>query len=891
MPPEGIRLLEPAASMFDRTIARIVAFCVRWRWPVLGIAMLLTAGSIWLTIEKFSINTDTATLIDARVPWRANEIAFDAAFPQRTGLIVAVVEAETAERAEDVAAGLVAALRDEPSIRSLRRPDAGPFFDRQGLLLLSMAELKKTTSGLVSRQAFLGPLAADPTLRGLMETLSLGLMGIRQGEAKLDELMRPMQALADTFEAVLAERNAQLSWRDLIGNDAPATQSHKRFVLAQPALDFSALQPAAIPIARMRAAIAGLNLEADGARVRLTGSAPLADDEFATVAEGAAINLVGTLLAVAALLFVALRSWKIIASVLLTLLAGLAITAGLGLTTVGELNLISVAFAVLFVGLGVDFGIQLAIRYRAERHEPGSFPARPGGAGPDVANALERAALAIGGSLALAAVSNLAGFFSFLPTAFRGVSELGLIAGMGMVVAFLASITLMPALIAIFRPGGEPDPVGYGALAAVDHWIERNRKGILVATALIVGGGLPLFLTIPFDANPMNLRNRGIESVSTFLDLNRDPETAANTIDVLVPSLDGARALSRRLEALPEVARTVSLATFLPEDQEQKLEIVQDTAFLLDAALNPSEVRSAPTDAETLAALGMMAAELDAMLASATPGQAATMRRLAASLKRLAAGPAEPRKKAGHATMDGFTRLMDRLRQLMTPEPITLDSLPQDLLADWRTSDGRVRIEAFPKGDANDTDLLRRFDAAVRALAPDATGTPVTIVESGRTVVRAFIEAGIFALLAVSAILFIALRNLKDVALTLGPLLVAGIMTLETAALIGLPLNFANIIALPLMFGVGVAFHIYYIVAWRSGDAEMLASSLTRAILFSALTTGVAFGSLCLSSHPGTASMGTLLAISLVYTLLAAFVIVPAVLGPPRRAVQAKAAA
>ena len=187
----------------------------------------------------------------------------------------------------------------------------------------------------------------------------------------------------------------------------------------------------------------------------------------------------------------------------------------------------------------------------------------------------------------------------------------------------------------------------------------------------------------------------------------------------------------------------------------------------------------------------------------------------------------------------------------------------------------------FPRGNSNDNGVMDAFAAAVRGVAPHATGAPITVAEAGRTIVRAFLEAGLFAFVAIFAILYVAMRSVKDVALALGPLVLAGIMSLEAAELLGLSLNFANIIALPLMFGVGVAFHIYYLIAWRKGVADMLASSLTRAIFFSSLTTGIAFGSLCLSSHPGTASMGKLLALSLFFTLLAAFIIVPAFLGPP----------
>ena len=168
------------------------------------------------------------------------------------------------------------------------------------------------------------------------------------------------------------------------------------------------------------------------------------------------------------------------------------------------------------------------------------------------------------------------------------------------------------------------------------------------------------------------------------------------------------------------------------------------------------------------------------------------------------------------------------------------------------------------------------------AAAPTASGGPISILESGRTVIRAFFEAGAYALLSIAILLWIALRRFTDVLLTIIPLLLAGVVTLEICVLIGLPLNFANIIALPLLLGIGVAFKIYYIMAWRAGQTKLLQSSLTRAVLYSAMTTATAFGSLWLSSHPGTSSMGKLLALSLVCTLAAAVLFQPLLMGPPR---------
>jgi predicted RND superfamily exporter protein len=218
----------------------------------------------------------------------------------------------------------------------------------------------------------------------------------------------------------------------------------------------------------------------------------------------------------------------------------------------------------------------------------------------------------------------------------------------------------------------------------------------------------------------------------------------------------------------------------------------------------------------------------------------------------------------------------------MPAGPVTLATLPDELKLDWVAADGRARIEVFPKGDANDNETLRRFVAAVQVLAPDAAGAPVSMQESGHTIVRAFQQAGLWALLSIVLLLALALRRTTDVLLTLAPLALSALVTLAICAAIGLPLKFENIIALPLLCGIGVAFNIYFVMAWRAGRRELLQSSLTRAVIFSALTTGTAFGSLWLSHHPGTSSMGKLLALSLACTLICALVFLPALLGEPR---------
>ena len=273
--------------------------------------------------------------------------------------------------------------------------------------------------------------------------------------------------------------------------------------------------------------------------MRLTGSVALSDEEFATVADGAAVNGIVTLLLVVLVLWLALKNARLILAVFVNLLIGLLLTAAAGLWMVGALNLISVAFAVLFVGLGVDFGIQFCVRYRSERHACDE---------PDAA--LLTTARGMAGPLALAAAAIATAFYSFLPTAYLGLSELGLIAGTGIIIALATTLTLLPALLTVLKPPPEHLPIGYAALAPLDRFLERRRNWIVGTTIAATILGLPLLAGLRFDFNPLNLRAQDAESIATVLDLMNVPDTSPNTIDVLRGNLAEAAATAERLRGL-----------------------------------------------------------------------------------------------------------------------------------------------------------------------------------------------------------------------------------------------------------------------------------------------------------------------------------------------------
>jgi uncharacterized protein len=859
--------------MLKATIVSIVDFCTRFAYGTIAVGLIIASLSVYYTGENFAINTDITKLIAKNVAWRQREIDFDKLFPNRNGgYVLAVVDAPTPELATLARTDLADKLSaDKNLLKSVSQLGGSPFFAQNGLLFVPTEELAGITKSLTRAAPLVRALVTDPSLRGVASMVGFALAGVNSGELTLDQTARAFDMAAVPIENALADRPATFSWRELLSGMPSTPADLRKFIEASPVLDFNSLEPGKEATDAIRSAAAGLDLASRlQARVRLTGPVPIENEEFATVREGAAVNGTVTLAVVLLILWMALKSFRIIVAVVIALFIGLSITAALGLLMVGALNLISVAFAVLFVGLGVDFGIQFSVRYRQERFKE-----------PDLREALMQAGARAGVPLTLAAAAVAAGFLSFLPTAYRGVSELGQIAGVGMLVAYVTSITVLPALLYVLHPQGEKETLGITALAPVDDFLERHRIAIVVATLGIAIAGLPLLYFLRFDFNPMNLRSAKVESVATYLDLRRDPATGANSINMLAASVKAADEMASRLKASPQVGTVRTIDSFVPADQEAKLASIAAAAKALDPVL-ALPARPAPTDEEIVAALKQRAGDLTRASDNKSGPGAEASKRLAAAMTKLAMAEPAQRQRVESAFTVPLKLDLDDMRDLLKAKPITLDNLPEEITRNWRAADGRVRVEVTPTGDPDDNENIRAFARAVLALEPDATGGPISILESGRTIVTAFLEAGGWALASISILLWITLRRFGDVLLTLVPLLLAGVVTLEICVLINMPLNFANIISLPLLLGIGVAFKIYFVMAWRSGRTKLLQSSLTRAVIFSAATTATAFGSLWLSSHPGTSSMGKLLALSLSCTLAAAVLFQPALMGKPR---------
>jgi uncharacterized protein len=852
--------------LLQRLLPGLVDYCRRNALFVIlaGAALAVFAGVF--AVGHLGIDTDTDDMFAKSLPWRQAALEFEAEFPQFSDLLVAVINAREPEEAEATAAGLAKALAaDHAHFLGVRRPDASPLLRRDGLLLLDQKELEALLDRIVAAQPFLGQLAADPSARGLFAALKLLAQGVVEAHADLTPYRTALAAFHEALQDVLAGRPQPLSWARLIGGKTATLGGPYKFVLAQPVRNFDALEPGGAATRALRRAAARLEfVESGDARVRVTGNVALADAEFASVAQGAVLGLVGSILLISLWLFLAVHTWRLIVPILATLSLGLMLTLLFAAAAVGTLNLVSVGFGILFVGIAVDFAIQFSVRYRALRH-----------AYPDQAEAMVETGRRVGGQILVAALATASGFLAFVPTEFRGVAELGLIAGVGMLIAFVCTMTFLPAMIGLCRPRGEPAEIGYRWAAPLDAAIRRRRGPVLAAFAVLAVSGVALLPLLRFDSDPLDTQNPHTEAMETLRDLMHSPLTNPFTIDIMAPNAAAARTLAARLATLPLVDGVESIWSFVPDHQKEKLAQIADAAMLLGPTLMPQ----APPPV-TAAAIRAAALEAEAELKQAVAArpQDHLLAAIADDLGRLAAAPEAKLLAANEALTRFLPRELDELRTALSAQPVDLEAIPPELARDWLLPDGRARVQVLPKERAANSRGLASFVAEVKAVAPDAGGPAVTIEATSATIVGAFRSAAIAAVAAIAAILFAALRRLVDMSLVLAALLLSALMTVIVMALLPLPLNYANIIALPLLLGVGVSFNIYFVMNWRAGQVAMLSSATARAILFSALTTGTAFGSLALSAHPGTASMGRLLLISLACTLVANLGFVPALL-------------
>jgi hopanoid biosynthesis associated RND transporter like protein HpnN len=861
------------AHWIDRATAR--PLIVVW----LFIASALVVG--FASFSQLGIDSNEENLFHHDPSFLALRDDYRRAFPDALDPIVVVIDASSSVAAGDAVAAILARLDHRSEIFGrIYDPAGGRFFDENGLLYLEVEELDELTDELASVQPLLAELSQDASLRGLLELLNDALEAVSRGDLIELPMSDVLGRLSDVIDAATEGRAARLAWSDIVfGSFDP--QERRRYLLVQPVVDYARLRPAEDAILALREAIDALGYDGSGAdrvRARITGLFVLSYEEAEHVSGQAALAGAFSFVLVALVLVTGLGSLRIVGAALLTLIVGLAFTAGFAAAVVGHLNLISVAFVVLYIGLSIDFGIHMCVRYRE---------LALGGA--EARQALRDTGRGVGASLVICAITTAVGFYAFVPTDYRGVGELGLIGGSGTFISLFANLTLLPALLMLFAP---PEKIASSSvrrplllrLVAVPV---RNARLVLIVTAFAAVAALYFLPRTSFDPNPLRVRDPSTESVQTFNDLLAEGRAFPWNVNAMAADARAARALAERLAALPSVDHTLTLTDFVPDRQEEKLAILADANFLLGPALGSNERRPPPSAADRRRALDQLAATLAALDRSAlSPDLAGATERLEDSLSayrvaRLDGGADDAAALAGleARVVDSLPEQLDHLATALGARRVAAEDLPRELVETMVAADGRVRIEVVPKGDLNDNEALERYVSEVLATAPAAFGEGVAILETGRLAVRAFRQALSTAGILIALLLLAVWRNPIDAGLVALPLVLAALFTAASTVAFGVPLNFANVIVIPLLLGLGVDSGIHLVHRMREATVpkgNLLATSTARAVLLSALTTVASFGTLGASTHLGLASLGRLLVVGMALILLCTLVVLPA---------------
>ncbi len=847
-------------------------------WVIVFTA-IFSGIALYYTIGHLTIDASTADMLSPTLPFRRNLREFKHAFPQFKNTMLIVINARTPELAQDAADELADYLRKEPAIfKTVYMPGGGKFFERHGLLYLSPKKLEDLADNLAKIQPFLGELTRDQNLRGLFSMLTDAVKAVIDGE-NID-LSPLFHQISMAIEAVLNHRQYQVSWQELMHGGSVDPDRLRRFIIVQPQVNYSHLLPGKAAIREIRRLIRQLHLTSDyGIDVHLTGDIALKYDQWQSVRRGAKLASIVSTLLVAGILFAGLGSLWLVFISLLVLTIGLIWTAGFASIAVGHLNLISVTFAVLYIGLGVDYAIHFCLHYK-ELIQGGS----------DRPEALRRTTGDIGTSLLLCAFTTALGFYAFVPTAFAGMSELGIISGTGMFINLFITFTVLPPMLSLaplsFRKRGIKT-LSY-CTRSFSSLSSRYARGISIGTLILAIGTLFLLPRVSFDRNTLDLRDPNSESVITLKQLLANSKTSPWHLNVLAPDLKTARAYATSLEKLDLVYKCITIENFIPSHQAEKLGTIADIALLIGPELLKTAHSPPPGLPEQMSAIHNFSLSLETYLKTANDSPLAhAASTLYTDLMHLdAALNVQGQKRYMLQDLDRslLSSLPSQLRLLqasLEADRITQNNLPKDLVSRWISRDGRYRVEILPKENLLDKAALRRFVVAVHSVVPNAIGPPVVDLQAGDAVVKAFQQASILSLLAITVLLLILMRPRSDTILVLLPLLLAGGFTAAASVLFDIPFNFANVIALPLLLGVGVDNGIHIVHRARVmplSVSQILHTSTAQAVVYSALTTICSFGSLGLSTHRGIRSMGELLTIGISFTLICTLVVLPALL-------------
>ena len=782
------------ATLTDR-IAKFAQHVNKRATTVLGLVAFLTLSFFAFAAFNLGINSDNTSLVAEHLQARQNYLAFTESFPNIENVILVVIDGETPELAREAATTLERALKDRPDlVEDVYVPGSGEFFEKHGLLYRDIDDLDEFALQMSQVQPILASLERDPTVANLSSLIEYALEEQKNADGPLAELTVLLDRVGDATVEAYQEFPLAVSWEEILLRGSSIETVTRWVLVVDPVLDFDNLFAASKPMAEIRRLAAASDLDENhGVRVRLTGNPALNYEEMKGLLWDIGIGGVITFFFVIVVLWRALHSFRLVIAAVVTLLTGLIWTAAFAAAAVGALNLISIAFGILFIGLGVDFTIHIGMAYADALRNDGV-------SGGDHSRALDFAIRKVGSSLIICTITTATGFFVFIPTDNLGVAELGLIAGTGMVINLILTTTLFPSLLAtVCRLDPERDLLK--SMSFDNAWwggITRKPGVVSIIALILFGLGVWQAMQVQFDANVVRMRDPETESVQVFNEMlveagRRSPWP----MDTVAADLETASKIARELEELEVVDLALSLDDYIPADQEDKLEILEDIGFLLDIPGSDTAISDIPTTEDQISALRSLRDLLsDPTLVGDDRILASSMNSLRKNLDEfLARAEGDTDVELALARLEeillgGLTSQLDRLRDATFVDPVEFADLPLQLRKRMLTEDGRARVQIFPSEVLIEEEAFTRFAREVQAVAPGATGLPMNMIAFAEATRDSFREALLYALVLISSFLFMLWRRPRPVLLVLAPLLLSNVLTVGVMAATGDRLQF-----------------------------------------------------------------------------------------------------
>ncbi|MDD1605272.1 MAG: MMPL family transporter, partial [Methylococcaceae bacterium] len=669
-------------------------------WTLLIVSLLLCSGTAYYVYNHLTVNTNTAEMLSPDLPFQQNQQRIDNAFPQDAATTILVVESNTPEETAQAAIKLAALLsKEKQTFESVYIPTENAFFQQHALLYLDQADLETLAKKLTDAQPFIGHLAQNYSLDGLFEIITLAL---NQHDQSLPMDLNPLLLAMDNNLTQQLNGQAQaLSWQTLLADNKLNAEAKRIIVIAKPKLHFDTMLPAELAQNAAHAAANAVMSDNPAVKIRITGEPALEHEELASVTTGAELAGLASLILVFVVQWVGFKSLKLLIITYIVLVMGLVFTAGFASITVGHLNIISIAFASLYIGLGVDYAVHICLYYRERRVR-----------GYNNQDSIYHSMSGVGSSLFLCALTTALGFLAFIPTDYSGVSELGIISGGGIFIGLLISVTVLPALLCIL-PVNNPKPI---KSAFAPQWIVtfpfHYSTTIRIVSILLGIGSCVVLTNLTFDSNPINLRDPNSESVSTIKELLKSKNDSPFAVTGLANSLDEANKIAAEMSKLPAVHDTITLSSFVAENQEEKLAIIDDLNLMLGNQLKNFNATLNNNDQK--AALIKFNAELKKAIAEKSPNAPiATLQQLQQRIDAfLIQADSSPNPAASYSQLEKnmlgllpFT--MERLRTSLTANEFGLNDIPAEIKSHWLSANGLYRILINPEKDQNDPDNLK----------------------------------------------------------------------------------------------------------------------------------------------------------------------------------------